>query len=184
MKEIINNVFLDTIKSYEKILSNYYPAHNSNGFTERNLTFNFSHNYLLKNNEAIIWQECPLKEGKHFDTLIIDDQKKTIIVIEAKRLQSENKLNQVKADYERIIEHFGEINLDEKRQSYSKYGLLLVDIWISIKNEKNDKRNKLLERLNFELKAGNSFERNVIDINYEEYNENYSLSYKLFSIEE
>ena len=54
MKEIIDNVFITTVKSYEKILGRYYPAHGSNGFTERNLTFNFSRNYLLENNNAII----------------------------------------------------------------------------------------------------------------------------------
>ena len=79
MKEIIKTVFDNTVKSYERFLKDYYPAHGSNGFTERNLTFNFSHNYLLENPNAIIWQEVPLSEGReHFDTLIIDADSKTI----------------------------------------------------------------------------------------------------------
>ncbi len=87
--KIISTVFEKMCNSYENIFEQYYPSHGSNGFTERNLTFYFSHNYLSINCNSIIWQEVPIDNKKHFDTLIIDNDNnnKSIIIIEAKRLQ-------------------------------------------------------------------------------------------------
>lgn len=184
MVNFIEEIFSATVTSYKSILSCYYPAHRSNGFTERNLTFNFSYNYLLKNEEAIIWQESPLEDGKHFDTLIIDDKRKTIIIVEAKRLQNENKSIQIAKDFEKINTHFGEIKLEDQRKTYSKYGLLLIDIWISKTKNDNDKRAKLLDKLNLDLQSGNNiFSKRGVDIDYTSYKEKYYLAYKLFPVD-
>lgn len=184
MKEIINNVFETTVKSYEKILSGYYPAHGSNGFTERNLTFNFSHNYLLENQDAIIWQESPLKDGKHFDTLIIDEEKRAIIVVEAKRLQNEKKTESIYNDFRRINNHFEEINLPSDKLSYSKYGLLLIDVWISKKKEDNDKRAILLKELILDDRYNDiRHEKLEVKIDSFDCSESYHLVYKLFPID-
>jgi hypothetical protein len=133
MKEFIKTVFDKTVESYERFLGRYYPTHGSNGFTERNLTFNFSHNYLCENNNAFIWQEVPLGDREHFDTLIIDDQHKSILCIEAKRLGTDAKQKSIKTDLGRIFSFAEEIRkkIDE---SYAVYAVLLVDIWIPKKN--------------------------------------------------
>jgi hypothetical protein len=184
MKEIIENVFLATVKSYEKILCEYYPAHGSNGFTERNLTFNFSHNYLIENQDAIIWQESPLEKGKHFDTLIIDDKKKVIIVIEAKRLQNEKKSESIYNDFRRINDHIKEITLHGEKLSYTKYGLLLVDVWISKKKGAADKRARLLKTL-FSDDRYNDIQHKELEVKIDSFKclESYHLVYKLFSID-
>lgn len=184
MKEIIDNVFISTIKSYEKILSRYYPAHGSNGFTERNLTFNFSHNYLLENQDAIIWQESPLDNGKHFDTLIIDENKKAIIVVEAKRLQNEKKTESIFNDFRRINNHFEEINLHGDKLSYNKYGLLLIDVWISKKKGTADKRAILLNDLLSDDRY-NDIQQSELEVKIDTFDcsESYHLVYKLFPID-
>jgi hypothetical protein len=186
MKEIIRRAFKATVQSYEHILQNYYPAHGSNGFTERNLTFNFSHNYLLENRNAIIWQECPYAKGNHFDSLIIDDQRKCVVLIEAKRLNSVVKLNEIVKDHNQIKVDFIGINLDGK-EDYDKYGMLLIDVWVSKKRGENDRRAKLLKELNEKIPYGNDFEQNLVDIGYTEdandgFNEKYHLAYKLFKL--
>lgn len=183
MEEIINNVFSATVENYEKILSRYYPSHRSNGLTERNLTFNFSHNYLLKNREAIIWQECPLKDGNHFDTLIIDDEKNTIIIVEAKRLQNEGKFELIKRDISKINIQFNDIKLDDKRLTYKRYGLILFDIWISKKRETIDIRYQLLQKLLIE-KPDEQQKSMLVNIDYSDnYKEKYHLAYKLFQLD-
>lgn len=184
MKDIIDSVFKATVKSYEKILSKYYPAHGSNGFTERNLTFNFSNNYLLKTPDAIIWQESPLKDRKHFDTLIIDEEKRAIIVVEAKRLQNEKKTESIYNDFRRINNHFGEINLHGDKLSYSKYGLLLIDVWISKKKGVADKRARQLENL-FSDDRYNDIQRKELEVKIDSFDcsESYHLVYKLFPID-
>jgi len=143
MKEFIKTVFNRTVVSYERFLGRYYPAHGSNGFTERNLTFNFSHNYLCENNSAFIWQEVPLGDREHFDTLIIDDQHESILCIEAKRLGTEAKNDSIKADLKRIF-RFAEEMRKKVNKSYSVYALLLVDIWIP--KENGEKKQSLLNQ--------------------------------------
>jgi len=183
MEKRIDDVFSETVKSYENILKRYYPSHGSNGFTERNITFNFSHNYLAKNEKAIIWQECPLKDGKHFDTLIIDDEKEAIIIVEAKRLQNEKKLESVVNDFNRINEYSSEIKLDDNRLTYRKYGLLLIDVWISKTKESEDIRAKLLNKLNLGTLDKDTIFPKQVDLDYTDYSEKYHLAYKLFSVD-
>ena len=77
---IIKEVFDKMVKEYQRFLKLYYPAHGSNGFTERNLTFNFCHQYLnyhknQNTKDIIVWQEIPTanpecsKRNNHFDSL-------------------------------------------------------------------------------------------------------------------
>lgn len=50
----IDKTFTDTGKTYINTFKHYYPSHNGNGFTERNQTFNFSHNYLKDGYDAVV----------------------------------------------------------------------------------------------------------------------------------
>lgn len=75
-----------------------------NGFTERNLTFNFCHSYLKHNSNTIVWQEIPITSvnRQHVDSIIIDND--WIIYIEAKRLYDITHFELLLKDLERIKE--------------------------------------------------------------------------------
>ncbi len=144
MKEIIQTVFDVTIKSYEDILMAFTPAF-KNRFTERNLTFNFSHNYLKinPNNEVIIWQEFPLiKEGtstrsEHLDTLIIDKKNEAIIFIEAKSIPSDNRVELRKGQIDSDLYRMFKISQNPKMhpdlpdyaKNFKRFQLLIFDLW-------------------------------------------------------
>lgn len=180
MNKIIIKVFNKTVESYEQILENYYPAYDSNGFTERNQTFNFSHNYLLLNPNAIIWQEVPIWNKKHFDTLIIDNEENCIIIIEAKRLGTETNFISIQKDFDRIKEkHNSAVGVTDKfNEGYSLYALLLVDLWIP----KENREKKLEQKVNFEKMKGFGYFSHPINEDTLESNETYHLGFKLVKI--
>ena len=99
-------------KEYEKTFNEkcYLPTKTAesslviNGFTERNLTFNFCHTYLKRNDKAIVWQEIPINNAdrEHVDSIIID--KNWVIYIEAKRLYDLTHFEFLLDDLERIKE--------------------------------------------------------------------------------
>lgn len=152
--EYIQNVFNETVKSYKIILEQYFPSLKKKRFTERNQTFLFAHNYLKDNNESIIWQELPIqfenkneegnkktKSAGHIDTFIIDDKNKSLIFIEAKCLSKgeiriKDRLEAIQKDLVRLDDIVtGKINaakypkLSVEAEKYTKYILILADIW-------------------------------------------------------
>lgn len=149
MNETIKNIFKETVQCYNQILSKYYPAHKSNGFTERNLTFNFSSCYRKAYPKSIIWQEACLAGREHIDTLVIDEENKAVILIEAKRLQGENKKESLLRDYERITNKDININglADINSEDYSLYALMIFDVWVSKKTNEKDNRYKRLHEI-------------------------------------
>jgi hypothetical protein len=183
MLNLIEEVFKNTVKSYETLLSKYYPSHESKGFTERNLTFNFSHNYLLKNENALIWQECPLSKGGYIDTFIIDIKNNSLIFIEAKRLQDTKKLRSIFADYKRIKSNYNQINRIEDFNMYQKYILLLTDVWISKIKKSYDNRFKLKEQFLSTDNINNVLiVEQEINISGSECTESYHIAYRLYKI--
>ena len=183
MKEIIDKVFLTTVKSYEKILSSYYPAHGSNGFTERNLTFNFCHQYLnyrekQTEKNIIVWQEIPIanpeypKRDNHFDSLIIDTDINTLFYIESKRIRSTNHHQSLLDDLSRIQKCYKFIPEYEKFQSYGKFAILLTDLWTL--NSKEDNRSNLKRQI--ETESSNLFQEV-----YRGENETYHINHQLYS---
>ncbi|MDD2797750.1 MAG: hypothetical protein PHV20_04075 [Bacteroidales bacterium] len=121
---------------YERVFQNIYPAHGRNGFTERNQTFFFTHNYLKLRPEAICWQEVPFGKKEHIDTLIIDGN--SVIYIEAKRISGNPKEKEIADDLGRLLIH-------SYRQEITKglccekdeYILYITDIWDEGKYKKN-----------------------------------------------
>lgn len=181
MENIIKKVFANTVKSYESFLEDYYPAYSSNGFTERNLTFNFSHNYLVENPNTIIWQEVPLGNREHFDTLIIDRTNKAIFLIEAKRLGTTVKHDSIQQDYNRIITEYEKANGVKERidsKVYSLYALLLVDIWIPKENGER-KRNLKKQFSEYISKSEGTFSEIKENISKKEI---YEIGYKLVKV--
>ena len=180
MQNIIKTVFDNTVKSYERFLTDYYPAHGSNGFTERNLTFNISHNYLLKSPNAIIWQEVPLGNREHIDTLIIDNENKSVFLVEAKRLGTEAKHNSIREDLNRITERYADAQGIEERikNGYSLYALLLVDIWIP--RENGDKKENLKQQFS-EIKGEGDFSEIIVKDDLSK-KEKYEIGFKLVEV--
>lgn len=110
----LDKVINKTVERYEKILDNYYPSFGSTGFTERNLTFNFCSCFynIAAEKDLVIWQEVPIENSKsnkkeHFNSLIISRKAKKLYLVEAKRINSKNKIDSVESDLKRIIVRLG-----------------------------------------------------------------------------
>jgi hypothetical protein len=190
-KQIIQEVFNNMCKMYESIFTNYYPSHGSTGFTERNLTFYFSHFYLKSANnlsDIIVWQEVPIEEGGHFDTLIIDSINEKIIIIEAKRLQNYQKFESIQKDFDRIVDilitknNDHGIKIPSTFSTYDKYALLLADIWLpKVNTIKEDIKKDFLENIIPKPIDNNCKVIENINI-YEHSEEKYCLMYNLYKI--
>ena len=159
----IEEVISQTAKRYEKILRNYYPSFDSVGFTERNLTFNFCSTFysMANDDDLIIWQEVPLKNNddskkEHFDSLIISRKQKAIYLIEAKRLGYRGKVKASETDFNRMKKKWKNINIDKEMKAYSKYAIIIADIWIPHNDER---KKKTKERLLSEFT--NTFKKSV-----------------------
>lgn len=147
----IEEVISLTAKRYEKILRNYYPSFDSVGFTERNLTFNFCSTFysMANDDDLIIWQEVPLKNSddskkEHFDSLIISRKEKAIYLIEAKRLGYRGKVKATETDFNRMKKKWKNINIDKEMKAYSKYAIIIADIWIPHNDERKKKTKERL----------------------------------------
>lgn len=179
---IIEMVFENLITEYKSSIKLYYPAHRSNGFTERNLTFNFCSIYkekrkeINKNPNIAIWQEVPISNKQHFDSLIIDFDQKSVYIIEAKRLYNKKYYDRLMEDLERIKLFNHEIpNYKTLIYSFSFYAILLTDLWTS----KSDKKGK--KKLELKKQVENEWGKPFITI-FETDNEIYHINYKTFKI--
>lgn len=129
---------------YTHILENIYPAKNSTGFPERNLSVNFSKAYeriaLEKGDNAYSWFEFQFgaMNSFHVDAVIINDTLQEIYIIESKRYSNPTaKMREVGEDIDRIYDFIEELkkeNLNEIiRIDLSKfehyYGIILADVW-------------------------------------------------------
>lgn len=125
---------------YSRMLDTYYPAFDTTGFTERNLTFNFCHEALCLNENLIVWQEAPFANKKeHLDSIIFDDDNKALYIIEAKRLGAKDAFGSIDHDMERLegllsswkrIRGVDDDNeIVTKRNGYAKHLVILVDLW-------------------------------------------------------
>ena len=147
----IDNVIKQTAIRYENVLRDYYPSFDHVGFTERNLTFNFCSTFynIADDDKLIIWQEVPIKNSdaskkEHFDSLIISRKEKAIYLVEAKRLGDRGKIGSIKTDFDRMKKKWKSINIDDDAKTYSKYAVVIADIWISHNNERKKKTKESL----------------------------------------
>lgn len=136
----IHNIFDPVFELYRnlylRIFELIYPAFGSTGFTERNLTANFSKAYETFHPGAITWFEMPFSKRLHLDAIIIDPSSKTMLFIESKRFSNvTSKVSSVGNDIRRI-------NKAIRAQRYSirahvagydnfpnRYGVILSDVW-------------------------------------------------------
>ena len=180
--DIIDIVFNMMTNEYKTTLKLYYPAHRSNGFTERNLTFNFCSKYreyrkLQKGKVKIaIFQEVPIQNKQHFDSLIIDFDHKSVFIIEAKRLYNINYYEKLKEDLKRIQFSYPEIpDFQKTISSFSIYALLLTDLW-TLKSTKNG-----LKKLELKKLIEKEWKKSFVNI-FETGNEFYHIAYFLKKI--
>ena len=124
--DVISKTYTSIINEYDRIFNTeqYLPTKASrysiNGFTERNLTFNFCHNYLNlikqeqeENPNAIVWQEVPINNtnGEHIDSIIIDKYNNWVIYLEAKRFYDIHHFKYLLDDLKRIKKKHSDIPL-------------------------------------------------------------------------
>lgn len=182
-KDFIKDVFNGMVKRYEVILKKYYPAFGSNGFTERNLTFNFCNSYLELSSDykddVIIWQEVPIKipdtkkSNNHIDSLIIDNERKLLIFIEAKRIRNERTYQSLEDDIKRIKDNYQNIPGIDNDTILKKYGVFLTDIWTP--KVKKGKRGVLKEKMKDDFKRKCTLVYNPQEKEYEDYYMNYKV---------
>lgn len=149
----IHETFIGTRETYINTFKYYYPSHGGNGFTERNQTFNFSHNYLKNGYNAVVWQELPVKYNKkkgHLDMLIIDNELKVVLFLEAKRIsknQISSNFTSVKKDMSRLCAHdlIESIPRGKLIEDYQHYILYLADTWYNPNEKVIDPRKNLFD---------------------------------------
>ena len=136
MKSILQTAFNETIFKYSLILNNYYPAHKSTGFTERNLTTNFvSALEEQLGKQAFAWYEAPLhtEEKLHLDAVVFDKNTSSCFLIESKRFSNlKSKIAQTKHDIERMSHQVHHETLERGLRDFKiehRYAVVLVDIW-------------------------------------------------------
>jgi len=140
--EVISETYKSVVNEYENIFNEnrYLPTKEAqsslviNGFTERNLTFNFCHNYLkqpfnLKQHpKTIVWQEIPIisVDREHVDSIVIDNDNNWVIYLEAKRLYDVRHFKSLLDDLKRIQNFHSDIPLPPNSPT-NKVVVLLAD---------------------------------------------------------
>lgn len=129
---------------YKTILSGIYPAKNSTGFPERNLSVNFSKAYEAAANlaceTAFSWFELQFGPSNNFhvDTVIINRTAGDMLIVESKRFSHPSeKTAEIIKDIERIYHLVSELQHENQegifRIDMSKirrcYGAVLADVW-------------------------------------------------------
>ncbi len=140
----LNEVFTEYGNIYSSILNRIYPAKNSTGFPERNLSVNFSKAYervAASHGElAYSWFEFQFgpRNSFHADAVILNDTTSELFIVEAKRFSNPaTKIRQVGKDIDRIYDFVEEIKAENKKgiiridigSMSSIYGVILSDVW-------------------------------------------------------
>ena len=137
MTDQLNCIITKFGEQYKNILANYYPAHGRTGFTERNLSVNFSRAIEFTSADAFSWYEVPLSNKKaHYDAMVVDKEDRNIYIIESKRFSNPpKKLREVAEDISRITDQSNldmvrkELKMPDKAE-YTTYGVILADVWL------------------------------------------------------
>ena len=140
---ILDEVFALYKENYVKIFNVLYPAKGSTGFTERNLSVNFSKAYEKKYPSSVTWFEYQFgtKNNEHFDAIIVNKEKKELVIIESKRFSILSaKMREAGRDIKRMIDtalgcsdEFSRIVNDY--DEYTVIGVFLADVWCETKTK-------------------------------------------------
>jgi hypothetical protein len=172
IESALMSAFDHTLHKYTKILSSYYPAHGSTGFTERNLTNNFvSGLEQALGEDAFAWFEAPLnpKEKLHLDAIVFDPATKSCFLIEAKRFSNINKkITETMHDLQRMLHdaHHATLELGlSNLRIERRYAVVLADVWTESKGKLaafNDWP-ACLENCSFDVAKKGGFEELMIE---------------------
>ena len=162
---MLSEVFGTYGEIYRDILTKIYPAKNSTGFPERNLTVNFSKAYERVSEQrkqiSFTWFEFQFGElnNLHIDAVVINETLNEMYVIESKRFSNPtSKIKEIGEDIERIHLFINELIKENTegtvRIDMNKikkcYGVILADVWLetTLKKEicKAYKEKKFLEK--------------------------------------
>ena len=129
---------------FTKVFQDLYPAKNSTGFSERNLSVNFSKAVEETFPSAVSWFEYQFGDNNnlHYDAIVIIPEIKVVYVIESKRFSSPKvKTNEVKSDMIRInaISTVYNEELAGRIKDFAEYsvcGVVLADVWTETKKKK------------------------------------------------
>lgn len=129
MDNIINQVFSDVIDEYQEIFRQFYPGKKSAGFNEANQVGKFLSHYRNRHPNAITWTELSFggKTGR-IDGVIIDREQDLAIYIEAKRLNRDSKIDELRDDLLRVSNSKNRFDLLGYKPA-NEYILLLADVW-------------------------------------------------------
>ena len=141
MEKRFEKVFEHYKKRYESILDVLYPSKNSTGFTERNLSVNFANSYERLYPGSVTWYEFQFgeKNNLHFDAVIINKERKEILLVESKRFKNATKqVSAVETDIVRIFSAKDTYFEDFASRidgffDYDIYGVVLADVWTESK---------------------------------------------------
>ena len=147
LDSFLSQIFEEYKNNYSRIFSVVYPAKNSTGFPERNLSVNFAEAYKMvadkQAQEAIVWYEAQFgeKNNNHLDALIVNPNAGEIILIESKRYSNPaTKMKEAGMDIERIPQFLSELKEDKRIDigRYHKfYGIILSDVWIETQGKES-----------------------------------------------
>lgn len=146
-KKEISDIFTEYEKRYEKILAHIYPAKNSTGFPERNLTVNFTKAYEKvaeeRGQESISWYEMQFGERNnyHADAVIWNISTRELFIIESKRFSNPaQKVREISEDIGRIYEFVSELRTEDRldmARVKKIYGVILADVWAETEAKKS-----------------------------------------------
>ena len=139
MKERIRLAFNEMAREYDTVLKDFYPGKGRWGFNESNQIRMFLGAYEKLYGNAVTWQELSAGfKNQRIDGFVWDRDIDGVLYVEAKRLNSETKLEEMMHDYNRLCNKEFRKSLlymqpDRPMASgidgCSEHILLLCDIW-------------------------------------------------------
>lgn len=133
MDSIIKNSFEFMCSKYSELLTSFYPARGSTGFTEQNQVHIYVNalSQSLDDPKAVEWLEFPWKnKNEHIDALVYSPKHKACFFIEAKRLIHRSKSDDIVADVKRIANSNKNFLVEHKIKNYQhEYIIALSDVW-------------------------------------------------------
>lgn len=105
MKERIRLTFNEMARKYDETLKDFYPGKRRWGFNESNQIRMFLGAYEKLYVNAVTWQELSAGfKNQRIDGFVWDRNINAVLYIEAKRLNSETKLEEMVHDYNRLCD--------------------------------------------------------------------------------
>ncbi|GBE41441.1 hypothetical protein BMS3Bbin09_01345 [bacterium BMS3Bbin09] len=132
----IEDIIKKAAKRFTRTINNLHPAYNNNGFNEKNLTFNLSHEFAKRpySNalmEIPFYNDKNKKHDNYFDAYLFDSE--IGIFLESKRLINISKAKEIIEDLSRLNKKdnlkYIINNLQESQSPKKIFILVLAESW-------------------------------------------------------